>query len=433
VRLFLALLAASLPGADAPQPSGGSMITYQYQILEMRGLEWRAALYPQLQPVAHQGSATIWTAPGCVVTTLVEKAERVVATPRVTANPQMKATVVQNKTRHFVSDMTRVTDNQVTTASFVGFAPRIDEATEGYSVVVSGRKIDQGVLTHFAIDDKQIVAVHPVKLTEVRETDKKQWDKLSATIQVPEFARVEVAGEWLIPNDGVLVVSLGAHTVADEKGKAVVRERLALVEARVDEGAKLSMFMAGPARVVVPMPFVKDAIRALEIPLPMPLPLPLPHPLPVVPSRSLPQALNVHGNPVPLPPLPEEHAPPTVLPDSSEPCATPQNKGQKAVLPSSSSEPMPLKPSELRDPSNDPDSTRARYNTEPECCADEMMCPLEMLAVDSGAKPSDTRRFSIPLPMNGRIEIEIGVSTPTHSRTAAKTPAKRSWSSPKAN
>ena len=53
----------------------------------------------------------------------------------------------------------------------------------------------------------------------------------SAQVQIPEIGHAEIAGEWLIPHDEFLVVAFGPHTVADKDGKAVVRERLALVSA----------------------------------------------------------------------------------------------------------------------------------------------------------------------------------------------------------
>ena len=59
-----------------------------------------------------------------------------------------------------------------------------------------------------------------------------QADEASkVALEVPEIGSQEIAGEWLIPNDGILLVSFGPHTVADKDGKAVVRERLAIVEA----------------------------------------------------------------------------------------------------------------------------------------------------------------------------------------------------------
>jgi len=53
-------------------------------------------------------------------------------------------------------------------------------------------------------------------------------------------------------------------------------------------------------------------------------------PMPAMPSRSLPQPVAADGSPQALPPLPEEISPPSSLPGSSEPCASPQRPTRKA-------------------------------------------------------------------------------------------------------
>ncbi len=58
----------------------------------------------------------------------------------------------------------------------------------------------------------------------------------SRSLELPEIANQEILGEWLIPNGECLLVSFGPHTVADKAGKAVVRERLAFVEADEQPG-----------------------------------------------------------------------------------------------------------------------------------------------------------------------------------------------------
>jgi hypothetical protein len=57
----------------------------------------------------------------------------------------------------------------------------------------------------------------------------------------------------------------------------------------------------------------------------VPLPAqPAAMPTPAMPSRSLPQPLAADGSPIPLPPLPELPHPPSSLPGTSDPCASPQ-------------------------------------------------------------------------------------------------------------
>ena len=59
----------------------------------------------------------------------------------------------------------------------------------------------------------------------------KDDDVQKVVLDVPEIDTQEVLGEWLVPRGEVLLVSFGAHTVAGKDGMAVVKERLAMIEA----------------------------------------------------------------------------------------------------------------------------------------------------------------------------------------------------------
>ncbi|GAC1474572.1 MAG: hypothetical protein NVSMB9_25190 [Isosphaeraceae bacterium] len=404
--LLIGLIAASVLGAEGTKSSDNAMITYQVRLLEMNGLEWRTSVYSQLQPVARQGTATVWTAPRSLASTLTEKAARVLAVPQVTAYSQARATIYQNKTRNVVREISREADGPVNHASFVGYTPKLENESEGWSAKVAGRKIDQGVLTNVVLDVKEITAVHRVSLSETLEKKGESAqgqgkDQIRAEIQVPEVVRAEVSGEWLIPNEGVLVVSFGPHTVGNPDGKAEVRERLAVVEAGPIKGEGFRLPFA-PLRVNFLSPRLIGGENGVEIPMPSPQ----------APSRALPQALNVQGAPVALPPLPVEQTPPTALPGSAEPCATPQTKSAPVGDPI---------PSEESPPRRDPQSRRTGYH--PERLGKEVpretvgsvgeteTVPRSLVNGSStGWVPSQRKTFTLPLPFNGHLEIEIKTS-----------------------
>ena len=120
----------------------------------------------------------------------------------------------------------------------------------------------------------------------------------TASFDVPEIDNREVLGEWLIPRGDALLVSFGAFTVADKDGKAIVKERLALIEA-------VDAHHPHPGSV---RPKGRDAVSSTPIPPPVPLGtssvLPniqeLPKialPTPVMPSRSIPQGVHADGTP----------------------------------------------------------------------------------------------------------------------------------------
>lgn len=406
MRLVLGFLAASLVG---PTDTDAPNIAYEIKILEMAGLEWRSTFYPELQPVTRRGVATVWTAAGSMVAKLAARADKVVGAPRMVAFSEASATVYSTKTRSVVAEMARNADGPVNHASYVAFQPRVENATEGYSVKVSGRKLDQGVLARVSIDDRQITAVHTVKLTEAVECkdsacQDKGCDRINVDVHVPEYAQSQVAGEWLIPNDGVLLVSLGAHTVADAKGKAVVRERLAVIAAQ-------TVAMKGPALTAV-MPGL--TMRANWTPVAPAAALPsIPMPAPSVPSRSLPMGVTAGGVPGELPPLPEDLMPPTALPHSSEPCATPQTKPAAPPV----GDPIPT---ETPEPRRDPASRKAGFVEEPACCEEEGTCcaaatsadarPAPVKAAAARTAPAKATTFTFRIPLKADLIIEVHAS-----------------------
>jgi hypothetical protein len=429
MTLVVGLLATSLFGAGGPEGPEGPMIVYELKVLEMNGLGWRSSVYSQLQPVARQGGAAVWTAPRDAANLLAEKAGRVISAPKVTSCPGVCATVFHNATRKVVTELAREADGPVNHASFVGFVPRTEDATEGYSVSVRGRKLDQGVLAEVRLEDKQITAVHTVALSENLESkgdDDPEATKrpIEVTLQVPESTRTEVAGEWLIPRDGVLVVSLGAHTVADANGKAVVRERLAVLAAQAVEAPGEAVLSAELTRVNLPGIKIVGSGRVAEAPLTLPVP--------VLPSRSLP--VSTDGvEPASLPPLPDDGTPPTSLPGSSEPCPTPQSKAsalrepipwRKSDLrdtPLATTPPstrlegsVPWRKNELRDPASAPAAFRvepgccdAPHLVEPGCCDASHLCPAPKPADANGPTAVDGKTFWFRVPGGDGLVIEV--------------------------
>jgi hypothetical protein len=144
--------------------------------------------------------------------------------------------------------------------------------------------------------------------------EKATWSPTrSAQVQIPEIGHAEIAGEWLIPRDELLLVGFGPHTVADKDGKAVVRERLALITA---EEVALPTASTSPEVLELPRSLPRVAVSPPRLAIP------------AIPSRSLPQGVHADGTPAELPPLPdEEKADPSPSPgDSSEPRPSLQSK-----------------------------------------------------------------------------------------------------------
>ena len=220
-------------------------------------------------------------------------------------------------------------------------------------------------------------------------------DQAAGTIalEVPEIGSQEIAGEWLIPKEGILLVSFGPHTVAGKDGKPVIHERLAIIEAEEAVPASVSGVInegihPGPIRGATPLAAPRAATDAVRSTIPAPMAGP-PIAIPTIPSRSIPQGFHSDGRPADLPPLPPEEA--GDAPDeSSEARPSPQTR--------KSQQPKPK-------PAADSGTTKAEYTLP------RFPASLPGLFLST---PSVGLQFLIPLkplslrlPFNRRLEIEI--------------------------
>ncbi len=473
------------------QKADGPGIAYQFQVIEVHGLQWREAAGRGLKPVASRGGVTVWTAPRNFFKSLpAGTMKEVVASPRVTSNSQAPAHVTIRKNHPFVTQVAWRGE---------GAAPRQTTETvrEGLTSTIAGRSIDQGVLAQLVIEDTDIRSVHtldipipetasissgkansstcamnvmvvtdihpvsldasgnsvlvaeeiligldkplsfkdvfdvctqhshavvgcesicpaaPAKVADVEAkkvgfhagpegagcavgeanaaechgpelasapADKvKSSPKRCAQVQIPEIGHAEIAGEWLIPRDEVLVVCFGPHTIADKDGKAVVRERLALITAEELE-----------------LPTASTSSDILEVPRSLPRVAISPPRLaiPAIPSRTLPQGVHVDGTPAELPPLPADEREEPSPSDPSQPRPSPQTK-----KPAQSAAPA-AKPSASVDSS----SVRTAFEL-----ARGLFKPnaLPQFTFPNMQFVMPLKPFALKLPFNQRLELEL--------------------------
>ena len=344
MNFALGLFTSSLLGADGSPKRQAPDISYEVRVLKINGLDWRGEFFSRLQPIASQSGATVWTTDRETADTLSERDPNGVKAPKVIMAPQAPAHIVHRTTRKITTGLNRMADGPFDHATRVAYTPSYDEIREGWAMTVSSRKIDQGVLACVVVEETRIDAVHQVSLTERVAAPAccedegvcaSQGKKLASRIDVPEIAHAAAEGEWLIPNEGILVVSLGVQTSADEQGKAVVRERLVLIEARpihddtVRRASTMVPFAPRPAAPRAPSTWGPAAGRIAGTPAGPEAAVPMP--MPTMPSRSLPQALAADGSPMQLPPLPDNPATPSSMPGTSEPCASPQAPNRRTA------------------------------------------------------------------------------------------------------
>jgi hypothetical protein len=321
------LLVLALMAADGPScPQAVETTTYQVRVLTMDGLDWRTSAYSRLQPVARQGGSTIWTADKTLASALAERARD--ASPCHTIMAVGEAVMTKADTTYYNAAVERVADGPVNQASALAFMPHPEAVEERFSIKVEGRKLDQGVLTKILLEDTHVDAIHTVSQTEtlvrprVDESSKKSGagtleigkatfkvllspneteaspTSITSSVKIPEVTRASVTGEWLIPNDGVLIVSLGVKTAADKAGKAVARERVAVIEAcpsstTPTDPKTITSASNPPAAPVMTSPVTAASFAHTKLAQP------------VVPGRALPEAYDPGGKLIDLPPLPE--------------------------------------------------------------------------------------------------------------------------------
>lgn len=355
---------ALLSATPAPAPAGET-ISYQVRVVEVDGLGWRGRLAEQLHRVERPGPAMVWTAGRAILPGLVEGA-KVVQAPKVSSGGTTPVAVTVDATMEVSTVCCASKGEACATRKAAGCASD-PHARNGLHLELKGRKLDQGVLAHVVADDNSVTATHDVGADE----------------PLPEVNRCKVDGEWLIPNDGLLLVSLGAHTVADKDGKAVARERLILVEAEAVNPPQDDPEAAATARaeqyalqllgeaecedevspaIVVdretePSPRKPRKYADIEVNVSAASAdavfQPLPHypfppatdaqiqancpmtgvasnkprlPMPALPGRSLPSPIAPDGSPATLPPLPDEELAEASADASAEPRPSPQAK-----------------------------------------------------------------------------------------------------------
>ncbi|MFI5457025.1 MAG: hypothetical protein ACHRXM_16390 [Isosphaerales bacterium] len=431
----LGWIAVALAGVGAAPPAERwqEQIRYTVRVVEAEGVGWREAVFTRLKPVTRQGAATVWTLSHDATKRLVDEicknpAAHVLQAPKVTAFGGATATF-----------FCRRNEQLITQVGWNGDEAAPEGASEavrvGWHTTMVGRKLDQGILVKLVFEDTEIRAIHRVKLNRSSEPECSSSTKSGGSepqvfkdalaeaedairitrfhsrlvnlacaeetctetqaccqsvesgdqdhgvrkvaIEIPEIGSQEVLGEWLIPRGESLLVSFGVHTVAGKNGKAVVKERLAIVGAE-----EVSSEAASAAPAVLQ--------RLPEIPF-RPVPIPnIPMPAPSAPSRTIPQGYHADGTPADLPPLPaDETDADSSESDSSEPMPSPQTK----------------KPQQPK-PAADSGANKAAFAPP--------RSPAVFLPSVFLARPSVGFQFLLPLsplslklPFNQRLEIEI--------------------------
>ncbi len=211
---------------------------------------------------------------------------------------------------------------------------------------------ENGIVTSYQEIDVSSIA-NPEAQRTMLGAGSRSWKQLTAErarlnhslLELPEIANQEVLGEWLIPNGECLLVSFGPHTEADKNGKAVVRERLAIIEAdakpivvttqRAMMGSTIIVNPATPTAILPP-----GAPPAVYLPH-SPIFTPVPG-FPPTGAPTAPPAVFVPTPEIPLPPAQYMHDDvPYFPPGPDSPWANAQAATQRARMRAIGNQPPP--------------------------------------------------------------------------------------------
>ncbi len=160
-----------------------------------------------------------------------------------------------NETSHkYVANVKRVSDGPPNEGTHIAFVPEIDEVHDGVRVNVLSSRLDgPALLAKVTVEQNHLLSFITTRYTEsVKSASRETTDEgvvkasfidrlrperdgptaINATINVPEMVSSRIEGEWLIPSEGALLVSMGASSRRDKGLRGGYQERLIAITAR---------------------------------------------------------------------------------------------------------------------------------------------------------------------------------------------------------
>ncbi len=241
-------------------PNTPQLVQYEARFVSTPSLDWRTTLSDHLRLVSRQEGASVWAVDKATVRELMRTCEGDIGTiiqsvPWATVELGEAVELSARHRQTYVAEMkpgtTRdsVPDGEVIRTSF---SPETATLNLGPMVrVESSRMVGVGVQAAVTIEDRRLVAMHTIQkegfVEERREYAVPVLSRIpfvgrlfrnigiarqpiSAKVEVPEVSSARVEGDWLIPSEGALVISLGPMPSGDGKPAA---EEIVILTARL--------------------------------------------------------------------------------------------------------------------------------------------------------------------------------------------------------
>lgn len=242
----LASAAAAPLAAHTVAEPAVPQVTFEIRELSMGSPDWRGALQPDLRPVARDAGVDAWALDAQGMRRLMEvcQADRdssLVMAPKMSARLGEPVRMTNEETVEYVAHLKVFTQGPPENPTSVAFQPEVAEIHEGVRVVLTETQRKGPMLqAHVVVQSSTILdmltthcsqsagpiepdpGVERASFFPKLKDDTPKRATIRGTIQVPEVATRRIEGDWLIPSDGAIVVSMGPHSdlKVDRKPKA---------------------------------------------------------------------------------------------------------------------------------------------------------------------------------------------------------------------
>ncbi len=187
-----------------------SQIAFEIISLGMSGLEWRDTLNSDLHFLDQVDNGTVWTLAGRdEINRVLALAPGASYLPKPTAFEGESVQVDNEEQTKYVSNLEIIRSK----GGGVAFKPGIKTLSHGKRIELRGNLRSDGILVKATLEFRQILAFTIQTITTEGLNSEGKIARLRGQVQVPDFRIDKVEGEWLIPTDGALLVSLGIHEV----------------------------------------------------------------------------------------------------------------------------------------------------------------------------------------------------------------------------
>ena len=244
--------AATLASTAPPVPH----VMFEIRDLTATSPEWRGRMMAGLKPVARDEGVCVWTIePETMRRLLNEPGVKVQQAPRLFARLGDDVRMSNEDEQHYVAHLDRVSDGPPNEGTRIAFQPVVEKIHDGVRVEVSKTQLkDSGFFAHVLVRQNKLLGFLTAGYTESvapTETDPgvvkasflsklkpegPEKASITGTIQVPEVASRRIEGDWRIPSEGALLVSMGPHSLGSKLGKKHYEERLILLSAFLKDG-----------------------------------------------------------------------------------------------------------------------------------------------------------------------------------------------------